>query len=180
MRNFVKTKSSLNREITLSFIDLGIPCSSHEFQTSQICLFTLFANFKNLLRKFSNLQYLDLIQVHIQSTWNLYYSNIDKHVSRCDVKSLALYPVSWLSKSVGCDFKPCRRFLGRFKTKVCTFLLNTIFCIFRSTGIHFTILWLICIQYCSPLHFQLPQKISFYLKCALNPTEIFKVMHIKV
>ena len=41
------------------------------------------------------------ISIYIQ----LYYSNIDKHVRSCGVKSLALYPVSWLSKSVGCDFK---------------------------------------------------------------------------
>ena len=56
MRSFVKIKSSRNREIILSFTDIGVKSSIREFQTSQICLLALFAEIKSS-RKFLNLQY---------------------------------------------------------------------------------------------------------------------------
>ena len=37
-RSFVKMKSSLNGEITLSFTDIGISCHSRDFLASHICL----------------------------------------------------------------------------------------------------------------------------------------------
>ena len=64
MRSFVKTKSSQNGEITLSFTDIGISCLSREFLTSQICLLTLFAKIK-FSRKFPNLQYFNFLKKDI-------------------------------------------------------------------------------------------------------------------
>ena len=43
MRSFVKTKSSKNGEITLSFTDIVKSCPSRDFLASQICYLTLFA-----------------------------------------------------------------------------------------------------------------------------------------
>ena len=48
MRSFVKIKSSRDSKITLSFIDIGKLCLSHEYYTSQICLLTLIAKILNL------------------------------------------------------------------------------------------------------------------------------------
>ena len=56
---FAKLKPWRNGKITLSFIDIGISCLSHEFFTSQICLLMLFAKIK-FSRKFPNLQYSGL------------------------------------------------------------------------------------------------------------------------
>ena len=53
MRSFLKTKSSRNGVITLSFTDIGKSCPSREFLASQICLLMLFANIK-FSRKFQD------------------------------------------------------------------------------------------------------------------------------
>ena len=44
----MKIKPSRNGKITLSFIDIGKPCLSHDFFTSIICLLMLFE--KNKIR----------------------------------------------------------------------------------------------------------------------------------
>ena len=43
MQSFVKIKPSRNGKITISFIDIGKSCLSHEFFTSPICLLVLFS-----------------------------------------------------------------------------------------------------------------------------------------
>ena len=57
MQSFAKVKPSRNDQITLSFTYVGKSCLNHEFQTWQICLYTLFAKIK-FLQKFPNFQYL--------------------------------------------------------------------------------------------------------------------------
>ena len=52
----MKIESSRNGAIALSLTDIGKPCPSHEFLTSQICLLTLFVKIKFSL-KFPDLQY---------------------------------------------------------------------------------------------------------------------------
>ena len=46
LRSFLKTKSSRNGDITLSFIDIGKSCPSRNFLTAHICVLTLFVNIK--------------------------------------------------------------------------------------------------------------------------------------
>ena len=58
LRSFLKTKSSRNGDITLSFIDIGKSCPCRNFLTAHICVLTLFVNIK-LSRKFPNLQYIE-------------------------------------------------------------------------------------------------------------------------
>ena len=60
MWSFMKTISSRNEEITVSFIDVGKVRPSHEFLKLQICLSTLFAKVK-FLRKCLNLQILKVV-----------------------------------------------------------------------------------------------------------------------
>ena len=57
MGSCVKKQSSQKGENTLSFTDIGTPCPSREFLTSQICLLTLFAKI-NVSRKFQDIQYV--------------------------------------------------------------------------------------------------------------------------
>ena len=70
MRSFVKIKASRNGKITLSFIDIGKPCLSHEFFTSLICLLMLFTKIK-FSRKFPNLQYVP----STERLWTIMYSS---------------------------------------------------------------------------------------------------------
>ena len=56
MRSFVKIRSSINAEITLSFTDSGKSSPSREFLVSHICILRLFAKIK-FSRKFPDLQY---------------------------------------------------------------------------------------------------------------------------
>ena len=50
MRSFMKIKPSQNGKITLSFIDIGKSCLSHELFTSLICLLMLFREIKFLAK----------------------------------------------------------------------------------------------------------------------------------
>ena len=59
MRSFMIIRSLRNGEIALSFTDIGKLCLRRELLTSQKCLLMLLAKIK-LLRKFPNLQYLNL------------------------------------------------------------------------------------------------------------------------
>ena len=60
LNGIVKTKSSRNGEITLSFTDIGRSCHSNEFLTPQICLLTLFA--KKILAKISEFTVFDQVR----------------------------------------------------------------------------------------------------------------------
>ena len=53
----MKTKSTRNGEITLSFTDIGKSCPGRKFLTSQICLLSLFVKIK-FSRKISGLTVL--------------------------------------------------------------------------------------------------------------------------
>ena len=52
MRSFVKMKPSQNDEMTLLFTDKGKLCPSHDFLTSQICLYAIHEN--KILEKISD------------------------------------------------------------------------------------------------------------------------------